>query len=379
MTHGWTVSLSCSTGRSTADADYNSVTIRRTPGVRDDDTPRSCARRCTAGTRRFRNSSYPCCSCGSLDPSVCPSTNGLQDPCEARSYARRRDDAAGHVPRRRAIEQFSASVNPIPVEHGADVVPMFAAAVWCAQRAPLGSGHIAGRDQNGSRLDPPMCGTASPQHRTVRPRVAAGRPQDANQHGPAHLNAVRAVGQHGHQGPERVRCGLHRAAHRPRRHQHHATGNARGRRPRRRADAIGLDAHDADRVLRDAAAAGVDLPEITSELEHEGGAGVLRLLPRAARLHRRQTRRRDHTRGGCLTAVTAMREQRGDGHAASRTTPRSATDRRARRVGRIEWLYLPAAPVEARDASMCRACAHAIQRLAEPGVAHRGVVDEHHR
>lgn len=36
------------------------------------------------------------------------------------------------------------------------------------------------------------------------------------------------------------------------------------------ADAICLDAHDADRVLRDAAAAGVDLPAITRDLEHEG-------------------------------------------------------------------------------------------------------------
>jgi transaldolase len=36
------------------------------------------------------------------------------------------------------------------------------------------------------------------------------------------------------------------------------------------ADAIGLDAHDVDRVLRDAATAGVDLPAITRDLEHEG-------------------------------------------------------------------------------------------------------------
>lgn len=36
------------------------------------------------------------------------------------------------------------------------------------------------------------------------------------------------------------------------------------------ADAIDLDADDADRVLRDAAAAGVDLPAITRDLEHEG-------------------------------------------------------------------------------------------------------------
>ena len=36
------------------------------------------------------------------------------------------------------------------------------------------------------------------------------------------------------------------------------------------ADAIGLDAHDVDRVLRDGAAAGVDLPAITRDLEHEG-------------------------------------------------------------------------------------------------------------
>ena len=36
------------------------------------------------------------------------------------------------------------------------------------------------------------------------------------------------------------------------------------------ADAIDLDAHDADRVLHDAAVAGVDLPAITDDLEHEG-------------------------------------------------------------------------------------------------------------
>ncbi len=36
------------------------------------------------------------------------------------------------------------------------------------------------------------------------------------------------------------------------------------------AGGIGLDADDAERVLRDAAAAGVDLPTITHELERDG-------------------------------------------------------------------------------------------------------------
>ena len=42
-----------------------------------------------------------------------------------------------------------------------------------------------------------------------------------------------------------------------------------------------------------------------------------------------------------MTAVTAMREQRGDGHAASRTTPRSATAGPSRSSRRTDRLAVP--------------------------------------
>jgi transaldolase len=56
------------------------------------------------------------------------------------------------------------------------------------------------------------------------------------------------------------------------------------------APTLAADPRAAERTLSDATAAGIDLDAVTAELEREGSALVLRLLPPAARLHRGQAR-----------------------------------------------------------------------------------------
>ena len=67
---------------------------------------------------------------------------------------------------------------------------------------------------------------------------------------------------------------------------------------------LNADASAAEQTLRDAETAGIDLDSLTAELEHDGRALVLRLLPAADRLHRDQAlRMTERSRQRAATAL----------------------------------------------------------------------------
>ena len=86
---------------------------------------------------------------------------------------------------------------------------------------------------------------------------------------------------------------------------------------------LDADPDAAQLTLEQAAQAGIDLAAVTAELEREGRAVVLRLLPPAARLHRQQARRRGRNRP--LTIAPPGQHRQHDrrrarsGHAGSRS------------------------------------------------------------